>query len=311
MYGIHAAGDGTLLDLLDVDVLAGDAGKGGIMPVIVGNPGARQCTGHSTCCDPATPGCGSTSGPTPPPAPGAGAVAPSGSFDAANYVPGNGSAGPAGTNGYDGREGGDGQDLGNVCWVGGNCGTCLPLCSPTPGVGTCQGGSQPSGFSSLAGESGRCGCGGLGGSGGSGGRGGGASVSLFVGTGAKVTASYSSFRSGKGGDGGAGATGSSGGFGTDGAAGASASCVTGCYSQCFGTCQCTQSTTATGGSAGTAGGLGGPGAMGGGGSGGPSFSIATGSGGVFTDGGNNVFLYKSGGSGAAGSPSGRAGTRSG
>lgn len=303
--GVWATGTGTVFNLYDVELFAGDAGAGGAITTTPAQSGTSTCDGHTGCCTTGT-GCGdNASGPAAPAQlPAAGGAKTSGTFGPTGYAPGNGPDGGTGTQGIDGKSGGAGQNLGNMCQVGGSCGSCVNCSS---GSGSCQGGSASTGTSPLVGETGRCGCAGLGGVGGLGGRGGGASVALLVGDGATVSVSFSALHSGKGGDGGVGGVGGPGGSGAAGQAGAQAGCRTGCYSTCFGTCGCQVYTTATGGSAGTRGGNGGQGADGGGGSGGPSYTVVTIGTGSFDDTGGNALTFATGGNGADGAVSGLSG----
>jgi hypothetical protein len=161
----------------------------------------------------------------------------------------------------------------------------------------------PTSYAPLIGEAGHCGCGGGGGPGGLGGRGGGASIALYVTTGATVVVKSSVLRAGKGGNGNAGGLGGDGALGSDGSVGAPAFCITNCYDGCSGSCTCDQGTTVPGGLAGTRGGKGAKGGQGGGGSGGPSHAVVTLAASV-DDGGGNELVVADPGTGFAGGANG-------
>lgn len=302
MYGIWVAGPTTAAQLLDVEVVAGEAGRGGDTGQPPPSPGSSSCTGHDACCM-TEPGCGDPSvGPT---APGKAANGPpanaQGVFAAPGYVAPQVNNGSPGSTGLNGHEGNPGELKASNCRIGGSCGTCQPSCP-----GNCQGGSPPSGSTPLQGERGRCGCAGLGGVGGAGGRSGGASVALFIVGAATVNVEYSILKAGKGGDGNLGGKGGKGGPGAPGIAGAAMTCNTDCYGGCFGSCGCAIFDTAGGGQAGTLGGFGAEGGDGGGGPGGPSYALVTVSA-TYVDKGHNQLLFQAGGMGADGAVSGLSG----
>lgn len=296
MYGVWVSGASSALNLYDVAVVAGDAGDGGAPPAAPAKAGTTTCDGHAGCCT-TSAGCGTSGGPTAPATAAKGATAAvSGTFDDAGYVAENGGKGTNGGVGGHGKEGAVGASSGKQCRVGGNCGTCSS--------GNCQGGSSPTSYYPLVGETGRCGCAGAGGDGGGGGLGGGASVAALVTSGAVVVAEYSLLQAGKGGSGNVGGPGGAGGAGAAGQPGAKLGCTTGCYGGCSNLCYMYEE--ANGGGAGTPGGGGGQAGDGGGGSGGPSYSWVTVSS-TFTDNGANQLAYAAGGDGAEGAVAGAAG----
>lgn len=291
MYGIWVSGATTVFNLNDVEVIAGNAGSGGDAPIGPNGVGPALCTGLAACCTDGIAGCGNAQvGPTAPPgAPVAPSAAQSGAFHSSGYAGENGPAGANGPNGYNGKAGGAGTSGGNVCRVGGSCGKCQTGGNASC-PGTCGPKVAPTSYSPLVGETGHCGCGGLGGFGGQGGRGGGASIALYVTTGATVVVKDSVLRAGKGGNGAAGGVGGEGALGSDGSVGAPAFCITSCYDGCQGSCTCDQGTSVPGGAAGTRGGKGAKGGQGGGGSGGPSHAVVTLAGSVDDVGGNQLVV---------------------
>lgn len=303
VYGIFVAGQSTVLNLYDVDIVAGDGGDGGSPALVPEETETSSCNGHAGCCTTEV-GCGTAAGPTPPGSPAPGSAAGSnGVFGLGGYEAAHGTAGVQGVRGYHGKAGGAGQDKGNVCRIGGSCGICRDGGGNPACPGNCGPQVDPSSMGPLRGEDGLCGCGGVGGAGGLGGRGGGASIALYVANGAEVAVQYSRLGAGTGGAGAAGGIGGIGGPGGFGSEGSDGSCTTGCYGGCHGSCGCDISDSATGGTPGTRGGTGGQGATGGGGSGGPSIAIVTVTAG-FTDLGNNELLHEAGGMGNGGAASG-------
>lgn len=296
VVGIWASGAATVYNLLDVDVVAGDGGDGGEPPAAPAAAGTSTCNGVAGCCT-TEPGCGNTNGPDAPAKAATGNAASQGTFAASGYAPGNAADGNPGALGVHGKAGNNGPSTGKTCYATGNCGSC--------NAGQCTGGSTLGGPSPQVGAPGRCGCAGLGGGGGKGGRGGGASIALLITQGATVSASYSTFHAGKGGGGAAGGAGGPGGQGANGSAGPETGCTTGCYGGCSSTCSVYD--TVSGGPAGTRGGVGGEGGDGGGGSGGPSYAVVQHGGGKLSDGGDNGFIWSSGGAGVAGGAPGSSG----
>ena len=184
--------------LLDLDVVAGDGGRGR-----TGADGARGALGTPDRCG-RRPNQACTRSPQAGAAALPGVDGPLGALTELGFTPGDGLDGPAGTDGTAGTPGGS-RPLVGGCFKG--CNNCTiingtPVCATTSGPSTAT--------------DGLCGCGGGGGAGGQGGGGGGASVALHVSGSADVQVFTSRLVArnggagapgGAGGDGGAGGTG--------------------------------------------------------------------------------------------------------
>jgi len=287
-YGVFITGNGTVIRLSRVKVLAGAGGAGGAA-ITPGPGGTSTCNGLSDCSLAPRPG-----------TPGAAASASGdqGTLAASGFVPVDGLRGQSGGRGDNGTRGNVGATM-----------TCA-----TPGVGQCQsGGNQCIGGALLAGNapSGTCGCGGLGGAGGGPGRGGGASVALYVaGAGAVVGLDDCALVASKGGDGSPGSAGGEGGPPSAGVNGTPASCPqdNGPSSAPGPDCGCVgmMDKSFAGGAKGSDGARGGKGGDGSGGAGGDSIPLVILAGArVVASGEHGQRQAGAPGRGAAGSPDGR------
>ncbi len=255
LLGVFVHGDGSLFSLVDVAILAANAGDGG-----TASAGAEGSSGAAAgTCSPCQTGAAGA----PRAEVGLPATLP-GSFASVGYLPADGAPGLPGVPGENGTAG-----------TAGVSGLCVNGCSLANGWCPCN----STGESTRTGGAGACGCGGEAGGAGSAGRGGGASVALLVvGNGASVTVEGGRLKAGDGGAGSAGGQGGNGGPGSPGADGSGVTCCTAC--QDGGTCSwlppnCGEGScyTLSGGAAGSTGGDGGQGAGGGAGGGGPSFAV--------------------------------------
>ncbi|AKV04796.1 PE family protein [Labilithrix luteola] len=261
VIGVLVSGAGSRFSLVDVDVVAGDAGAGGTASA--GAAGVSCMRGGSDCglgVDGAEPASASP------------ALQP-GTFNETGFNPAPGDRGRTGGSGSPGAPGPSPR-----CFTVYDCSAGCGFSNLTP-------------RSTVCGGAGVCGCGGVGGEGGSPGRGGGASAAVVVvGAGATVIVTNSALQAGKGGDGSAGASGGQGALGQAGAPGANR-CETGQDVFSGGSCGplgkytnwvCGARNDCSGSVWGGNGGAGSKGSAGGAGAGGPSYSLVTVSGATAT-----------------------------
>jgi hypothetical protein len=283
LYGLFAMGATTTVNLVNVRIEVGHAGKG--------VDGATASDASPAAPAGSCPAPNSTSAGQPGAAGTDGSGAVAGTFTLSGYAPSSGTDGTSGTQGGDGTTTSPARGSCTTCAINGTSDGC------------------DSSFTAQAGGAASEGCGGNPGGFGMAGGGGGSSVAVFAAD-ARVVVSGGQLIAGDGGAGGNGSLGKAGGAGSAGVAGATVTCASTC---CFGTaatcsdavlasasdgaggamnlaapaiglggiicvgcptnaCFATGAHTIAGGDA-TSGALGGPGGTGGGGAGGMSYGV--------------------------------------